>query len=272
MKRTKACIFLACITCILLGLAITGCQTTKATDNTEATVSNELESSPVVATSDIELPLYDNNGKRMTYYKETTIGNLCADAFRVVGKADIGLINGGGIRAGLPFGDITFDDIMAIYIFKNRLCKVVAKGQQILDCLEFSCKNFPSIYEPEGYFSGFQSVSGLKFTVDTSIQSSVTMDSNGMFTGVEGERRVNDVFVLNGEKWIPLDPNGTYTVASHNFLLKDGGDGFSMFQNDEFLINNGMKDSQVLITYIADILKGKLKDKYSDIEGRIFIK
>ena len=46
-----------------------------------------------------------------------------------------------------------------------------------------------------------------------------------MFVGVTGDRRVQNVYV--GDE--PLDPEKTYSLASHNYMLKNGGDGFNMF-------------------------------------------
>lgn len=236
----------------------------------------ESEVMKVVAKSDVALKINDASGVRMVRNSETAIGNLCADAYRNVAQADIGMVNGGGIRANLPLGDITYADIINVHPYGNMLCKVVATGQQILDCLEFACRNTRSIYKEGnkavGESGGFQQVSGLKFTIDTSIPSSVTTDTTGMFTGVAGARRVKDVVVEKDGKWVPIDPNATYTLASHNYMLKQGGDGFNMFQNDELLIDEGMIDNQVLMTYIVDVLEGNLKDKYSSIEGRITIK
>ena len=236
----------------------------------------EAEVMKVVAKSDVALKINDASGVRMVRNSETAIGNLCADAYRAVAQSDIAMVNGGGIRANLPLGDITYADIINVHPFGNILCKVVATGQQILDCLELACKNTRNIYKEGnkavGESGGFQSVSGLKYTIDTSIPSSVVLDEVGMFAGVSGARRVKDVMVEKDGKWVPIDPNATYTLASHNYMLKQGGDGFNMFQNDELLIDEGMIDNQVLLTYIVDILEGNLKDKYSSIEGRITIK
>lgn len=230
----------------------------------------------VVASSDVALKCKDENGIRMVRNRETAIGNLCADAYRAVAQADIGLINGGGIRADLPLGDITYADIINVHPFGNIMCKVATTGQQILDCLEFACRSTQAEYAANGKavgeLGGFQNVSGLKFTIDTSIPSSVTTDLTGMFTGVTGERRVKDVMVEKDGEWVALDPAATYTMASHNYMMKDGGDGFNMFQNDEYLIDCGMIDNQVLMTYIVDILGGNVKDKYSSTEGRITVK
>ena len=45
------------------------------------------------------------------------------------------------------------------------------------------------------------------------------------------------------------------------------------YHNDnEFIIDEGMSDYQMLINYLTDELKGNLSEKYSDVEGRITIK
>ncbi len=46
-------------------------------------------------------------------------------------------------------------------------------------------------------------------------------------------RRVRDVNVLgsNGHN-TPLDPAETYTLASHNYLIKYGGDGLNQFMDN----------------------------------------
>ena len=247
---------------------------TKFIDGIKA--SYEAEVMKVVAKSNVALKINDASGVRMVRNSETAIGNLCADAYRAVAQSDIAMVNGGGIRANLPLGDITYADIINVHPFGNILCKVKTTGQQILDCLEFACRSTRNVYKEGqkavGESGGFQHVSVLKFTIDTSIPTSVITDDKGMFAGVTGARRVKDVLVEKDGKWVPIDPKATYTLASHNYMLKQGGDGFNMFQNDELLIDEGMIDNQVLMTYIVDILEGNLKDKYADIEGRITIK
>ena len=48
--------------------------------------------------------------------------SLCADAYRQIAGADIAFVNGGGIRADLPEGDITYEDILAVHPYGNHLC------------------------------------------------------------------------------------------------------------------------------------------------------
>lgn len=239
--------------------------------------SYEAQKNQVVASSDITLSTTTEDGVRLVRSRETAIGNLCADAYRIMLDADIGLVNGGGIRADLTKGDITYADIIEIHPFGNMLCVVEATGQEIIDCLEIASCDTLAIYEEDGVAVGengsFQSVSGLKYTIDTSVESSVVFDENGMFSSVDGKYRVQDVYVMNdvGE-YEQIDPKATYTVASHNHLIKDSGGGITQFVDNKLLIDEGVLDYQVLIDYITEYLNGNLSKNYSDIEGRITIK
>ena len=231
----------------------------------------------VVASIDIDLTTKAPNGARMIRNREMAIGDLCADAYRNIAQTDIAFVNGGGIRTDLKKGDVTYADVIAVHPFGNMLTSCKATGQQILDLLEASCRLVESVQstedgKPVGELGGFQQVSGIKFTVDTSIPSSVVMDDKNMFAGVKGERRVKDVMVLDGDKWVPINPSKTYTVASHNYLIKSGGDGLNMFVKDELIIDSGMLDNQVLITYLKDVLEGNVSALYSEPQGRITTK
>ena len=75
----------------------------------------------------------------------------------------------------------------------------------------------------------------------TYLDSSVQIDEAGMFVGVNGEYRVKNVYV--GDE--PLDLNKTYTVASHNYLLQNMGDGYTMFADNVYTRDNVMVDVQV---------------------------
>lgn len=230
----------------------------------------------VVATSDVALPINGEDGARLVRNRETTIGNLCADAYRSVSGAQIAFVNGGGIRDDLPAGNIIFADVIAVHPFGNTLCMVEATGQEILDLLELASAKTEAEASVDGAAVGedgtFQQVSGLRYTIDTSIESSVILDENGNFAGVEGDRRVKNVRVAGVTgAWEPLDPEATYTVASHNYLIKEGGGGATMFMDNPLLINEGMLDYQMLITYITETLQGNLSERYSETEHRITV-
>lgn len=229
-----------------------------------------------VASSDISLSGYDKNGIRLVRNRETTIGDLCADAYRMVTGADIAIINGGGIRADLPSGNITYADMLAVHPYGNKLCVVKATGQEILDCLEKASMNTKATTKKDdnadGESGAFQQVSGLKYTIDTSVPSSVKDDKDGNFVSVGKTRRVKDVKVLQNGVYVPIEKDKTYTVASHNYLIKSGDDGLNMFTDNELILDEGMLDYQVLITYITDNLNGKLSDKYTATSNRITVK
>lgn len=203
------------------------------------------------ATADQEEPV------RLVRTSETNLGDLCADAYRAVTGADIGFCNGGGIRADIAAGDITYSDIISVQPFGNEICMVEATGQQILDALEMGVMDLPA------ESGGFQQVSGISFEIHTYLDSSVQLDADGMFQSVDGEYRVQNV-KINGED---LDPEKTYTVASHNYMLKNGGDGFNMFQNCNMPLEDIMLDNQALIQYITEDLDGTVGEQYADPYG-----
>ena len=213
----------------------------------------------VVATSEVDLVIEDpETGERIVRTAETNLGDLCADAYRAVTGADVAMVNGGGVRASIAAGEITYGDIISVHPFGNEVCMVETTGAQILDALEMGCSALP------GEFGGFQQVSGLTYEIDMNVDSSVELDENGMFVGVTGERRVKNVYV--GDE--PLDPEKTYTLASHNYMLKNGGDGFNMFVNDELILEDIMLDNEALTTYIVDTLGGVIGEEYADPYGQ----
>lgn len=221
----------------------------------------------VIGRSDVRLvALEDDDYTWAVRAHETNLGDFVADAYLALAwhggvMADIGFVNGGGIRANIEPGDVTYGDLINVQPYNNQLCYVDTLGQNILDALEAGVANLPN---PSG---GLQHVSGLAYTVRTDIPSSVQMPG-GKFGGVTGEYRVRDVLV-NGE---PLDVNRRYKLVSHTFLLVEGGDGLTMFMNDEAVLLD--LDNKALIEYIQYDLKGTIGGEYADPDGqgRIVIK
>lgn len=212
----------------------------------------------VVARTDVELTINDpETGERAVRSAETNLGDLCADAYRAATGAEIALVNGGGVRANIAVGDITYGNIIDVQPFGNSLCVVEATGQQILDCLEMGALHCP---EEDG---SFIQVSGLTYQINKSVPSSVKTDKDGNFIGIDGEYRVCNVFV--GEK--PLDLNKTYTVASHNYYLLSYGGGMTMFRDCKLVAKEIALDNQALIDYITENLGGTVGEEYSNPRG-----
>ena len=190
---------------------------------------------------------------------ETNLGDLCADAYRTVMGADIGFMNGGGIRKSINLGNVTYEDCLTVMPFNNLATLVKCKGQVIKDALEMGAHMLP---EENG---GFIQVSGLTYTIDATIPSSVTLDEKNNFVSVDGEYRVRDINVGG----VDLDLNKDYTVACHDYMLMNGGDGFVMFKGTEVLKDRVMPDVDALVEY----LKAEGTSNYSNLagEGRITI-
>jgi len=230
----------------------------------------EAQLEVAVAESGVDLTIYDPNVTdasghhiRMVRRAETNLGDLCADAILTASGADVALVNGGGIRADIGKGDVTYGDIITVFPFGNELCVVEATGQQILDALEWSANAVP------GEFGGFLQVAGMSYEIDVSIPSGCVVDSENMLVGIEGERRVKNV-MIGGE---PLDPEKTYTVASTDYVLLSSGDGHTAFSGAALLQDRVKLDNQLLIDYIVNTLGGTVGSEYADPygQGRIVI-
>lgn len=208
----------------------------------------------VVAFSEFDLIVNDPKDEehRLIRKQETNLGDFCADAYRIVMDADVAFINGGGIRGSIEAGEVTYGDVINIHPFGNSMCVVEATGQEIMDALEMAYRTVG-----EGENGGFLHVSGLSCTIDLSVPSSVVVDEKEVFVKVAGERRVRDI-LINGE---PVDPNKIYTVASHDYLLKSGGDGNTLFTDNRLVKDEVMLDNQVLIAYIRQHLKGIISEE-----------
>ena len=218
----------------------------------------------VVAKTTVTLTTKGADGKRAVRSAETNLGDLCADAYRLLLGADVAFVNGGGVRADINAGDITYGDIINVHPFGNSACLVEVTGQQLKDALELGSAAYP------GESGGFLQVSGLTYTINADIPSSVVKNDKSEFVKVDGAYRVSDIMV-GGQ---PLDVNKTYTLASHNYMLKDAGDGYTMFgtKNVKVLQDEVMIDNQVLINYIVEKLGGVVGAEYAAPQGRITIK
>lgn len=126
------------------------------------------------------------------------LGNLFADALRDYGSRyfkvpmDFAITNFGGIRVPMPLGEITLDDISSMLPFKNYLCYVKMKGENLTKLLEQLAAT-PS----------FQATSG----------ATVKVKAHKLEWALVGGK--------------PIDPQRIYNVATIDFLL-DGGDNLKI--------------------------------------------
>ncbi|WP_435741611.1 bifunctional metallophosphatase/5'-nucleotidase [Nocardioides sp. SYSU DS0663] len=155
---------------------------------------------------------------------ESTIGNLVADALEstpiaALGerRADLGIVNPGGLRADLLFagdteespenteGVVTFEEANSVLPFVNNIYYVDVTGAVLEEILEQQ-------WQPAGSSRPFLHL-GLSSNVD------VVLDPSRP----EGER-VRSI-TIDGE---PVDRSATYTISTFSFLAQ-GGDNFEAF-------------------------------------------
>lgn len=220
------------------------------------------------------LSISDANGIRMIRTRQMPIGDFVADAYRFICEADIGMCNGGGIRDDIREGDVTYGNLIAVSPYGNMLCVVKVKGAELLDMLEYFYSSVQSEYvvdgSPYGENGSFMQVSGLKLTVDTSIETSIEVDAEDALIGVGEIRRVKDVQVLKDGEYVPIDPEETYTIAGQDYMIKNGGCGMGvMMADNELVVDSAIADYQALIDYMNS--EPDIFSKYAQTDERIFI-
>lgn len=196
-------------------------------------------------------------------WADCTLGNFFADAFRVVAKAQIGLMNAGGMRVDIPAGEVTFHHLFSAAPFDNRLIKVEVSGQSIMDALEFGCYRYPKVG------GGFLQVSGLTYDIDTTVHGHsgecfVEINEQGIFQKVIGRRRVVNVCVWDSEKrcFEPIVPEKLYTVAGCDYTLLKHGDGHN-FGDVKVLEGDSIPYVDALELYIREHLHGSIGPYYA---------
>ena len=251
----------------LLGLSN---QVTEMVKTVQARIDKSMDD--VIARTIYDLVIYDpaarmSDGKpvRLVQNTETNMGDLCADAYlNHFEGADLALANGSGIRADIPKGGISLNNILTVLPYGTKLDLVEVTGQQVLDALEWSVHSMPE------EFGGFEQVSGVTFEVDPDIETPCVEDSEMMFVRIDDTkpRRVKNVRIGGQE----LDPEGTYRLVTNDYILMDG-DGFTMFRGAAVLEEADETDSEVLLEYISGLEEGIVGEEYADPygQGRIIV-
>ena len=218
-----------------------------------------------IGESKVEFITHDKDGNRLVRNAETNLGDFCSDALRAMTGADMSFVNGGGLRAPMEAGDITFNDIFSVFPFNNQIVTAEISGQILIDFLEMAVMNYP---EEDG---SFPHMSGVTFSVNKSIPTSVKVDANGFFEKVDGAYRVYNVKVLDktSGEYKALDPNGKYVIAGFNYFLLDFGGGMTMFKDAKILDAEGTLDVELLENYIVEHLGGVIGEEYAEVKPNI---
>ena len=166
---------------------------------------------------------------------ESTLGNLVADSLLSSlgsperGGAEIGVVNPGGLRAELYYGEdgvITYAEANAVLPFVNNLWTTTLTGAQLKSVLEEQ-------WQPEGSSRTFLAL-GLSDNVTYTYDPDQPRGS-----------RIQSVTV-NGEA---LDSSRAYRVGTFSFLAQ-GGDNFSTFAQGTDTRDSGLIDRDAWISYL----------------------
>ena len=128
------------------------------------------------------------------------IGTLLAETLRAAAHgAQVGLINAGGIRTGLPAGPITLGQVLEAIPFGNTLATLSLSGAALQEAVQHG-------FSMTGR-GGYPQWAGLRVQLAPPL---IEVEQNGA--------------------WTPLDPAARYLVATNNFL-RSGGDGYTVLRD-----------------------------------------
>jgi 5'-nucleotidase/UDP-sugar diphosphatase len=197
--------------------------------------SDKVESllSEVIGTAEADF------GNENVRKQETELGNLVADSMLWYTRnlhTDFALQNGGGIRVGLPAGEISKKRIYEILPFDNIVVVLKMKGHQVLRLFDFMA----TVEAGKGAFP--QVSEGVLFRLNSAAQRAEHITVKGK----------------------PINPESTYSIATNSYLA-GGGDGYRILLEalDRYDTSTFQRDA--LIEYIASVKKS-LKP---ELEGRL---
>ena len=222
--------------------------------------------------TDIVFGNHDADGNRLVRRQETNSGDFSADAlywfFDNKGKdVDVAMMNGGGVRNEAVTGDLSKLSCMKIHTFGNQACLLTVTGRQLLDALEWGARMVGGPKE----CGGLMQTSGVRYTVDTTVPSTVRTDDKGVWTGgPTGEYRVRDVEVFDraSKTWKALALDAKYNLAGYNYTLRNCGDGFAMFNGAAVVQDLAELDYIVLADYIKAFPKQEVKAANSPLNTK----
>lgn len=190
----------------------------------------------------INLPTRLDGDREKVRLQETTMANAIADGMLASAKtsgAVLAIMNGGGVRASLESGPVSYEAAKTVLPFDNTLFIMDLTGAEVIGTLEHGVS---AIERGEGRF--VQVSRGFSYTFDMSKPV--------------GSRIVSAS--LNGEA---LDPAKTYRIVTNKFIA-NGGDGFAVLAAAKGTrLDSGMLDIDVFVAFLRS---GDLR---TEVEGRI---
>ncbi len=139
---------------------------------------------------------------------ECALGSFIADAMLAsVQGAEVALMNAGGIRTGLPGGELTLGDVLTMLPFGNAVATLQLSGADLQAAIANGLARMGA--------GAFPQVAGLRITWTPTAAP---------------EARLVALEVATPAGFSPIDPGRVYRVVTNNFL-RTGGDGYTMLRD-----------------------------------------
>lgn len=185
--------------------------------------------------------------------RETNLGNLIADAMIDRTKSSgtvLAITNGGGLRASIngPIAPATTDpvtvgEVLTVLPFGNTIALVTLTGAQVIAALENGVSQV-NLTTPSSSAGRFPQVGGLRFIWDTK------RPAGSRIVSVMVQKVTPSAQSANVVVYEPINPAGTYRVATNNFMLT-GGDGYSVFTQGSNRVDTGLVMADEVAAYIT---------------------
>ena len=243
-------------------------------------VNNQLGQKIATLDKNLYIMTPGNDRQRIVRARETNMGNIASDSiYWYINESmkldcDIAFVNGGGLRTGIDAGDVTYLSCKSVMPFGNQICLIKTKGINIKNAIEMGVNvvdGWDDEWNSPAENGGFIHAAGLKYDVDCNVPCHVKTDSSGMFVSVDGEYRVKNLMVYNKntKEYEPLDDNKEYLLGGINYLLRNQGNGLTMFNDSELVLDYIDEDYTVFAKYFMAFDNTKINNQNSPLKGYI---
>lgn len=243
-------------------------------------VNNQLGQKIATLDKNLYIMTPGNDRQRIVRARETNMGNIASDSiYWYINESkkldcDIAFVNGGGLRTEIDAGDVTYLSCKSVMPFGNQICLIKTKGINIKNAIEMGVNvvdGWDDEWNSPAENGGFIHAAGLKYDVDCNVPCHVKTDSSGMFVSVDGEYRVKNLMVYNKntKEYEPLDDNKEYLLGGINYLLRNQGNGLTMFNDSELVLDYIDEDYTVFAKYFMAFNNAKINNQNSPLKGYI---
>ncbi len=173
---------------------------------------------------------------RASYSDESNLGQFEADAFRMKTGADIGFVNGGGLRKSLLKGDILVGDIWEINPFGNEIQTITVSGKTLKQMMKNNIKiRLEKMSKGEG--AELLHNSGLTYSYDS---KKANEGSDDFIVSMNvGRAEVND--------------EAMYTIATNNYVISQFKKFFGEISEPITPKDTGWNDRDLIIEVVKEM-------------------